>query len=289
LHPFFAEISKALSAAVGKHGYSTIIASSEDNLEMEAKEVQSLTGRQLDALIIASAGGGIEFFQRLEKLSLPYVLIDREIEGLPASFVGTDDEAVGRIATEHLIQQGCRNIAHIRGRENSTGIRRFEGYRSALQTHGIPYSDSLVIPMPTVDIESTRMGAEAMRVLLNRKPIPDAIFAHNDPLAIGAMSSIFDAGLRMPKDIKIIGCGNLHYDNLLRVALSSIDQNSAAIGEHTAQILLKRLESKFCPPPTRVIIPPSLVARESSLAQSSYEGSAQRKGARGKRKSDRRG
>lgn len=267
LHPFFAEIAKSLSAAVGKQGYSTIIASSEESAEWEEKEIQSLTGRRLDALVIASAGNNLELFQRLERHNLPYVLIDREIEGLSANFVGMNDEAAGRIATEHLIGQGCRSIAHIKGRENSTGIRRFEGYRSALQKHGIHYSSSLVIPRPIVDIESTRMGAEAMRILLKRHPVPDGVFAYNDPLAIGAMTAIFEAGMRIPEDIKVIGCGNLHYDGFLRVGLSSIDQNSRAIGEHTAAILLAMLGSKVRPPSTRVVLEPSLVARQSSLAQ----------------------
>lgn len=269
LHPFFAEIAKAVSAAVGKQGYSTIIASSEESAELEEKEIQSLTARRLDALVIASAGNNIELFQRLERHNLPYVLIDREIEGLAANFVGVNDQAAGRMATEHLISQGCRTIAHIRGRENSTGIHRFEGYRSALQKHGIRYSDSLVIPRPIVDIESTRMGAEAMRILLKRNPVPDGVFAYNDPLAIGAMTAIFEAGMRIPEDIKVIGCGNLHYDGFLRVGLSSIDQNSRAVGEHTAAILLASLGAKVRPPSTRVVLEPTLVVRQSSLAQPS--------------------
>lgn len=264
LHPFFAEIAKAFSATIGEHGYFTIIAASEENAELETKEVQSLSGRQLDALIIASAGGSIHMFERLDKLNLPYVLIDREIDGLQANFVGIDDAEAGRIATEHLINQGCRRIAHIRGKENSTGIRRFAGYRTALQEHGIRYSNSLVVPLPTVDVETARMGAEAMQILLKRKTVPDGVFAHNDPLAIGAMSAIFEAGMRIPEDIKLIGCGNLHYDNLLRVALSSVDQKSSAIGEHAAQIILKSLRSKVSLPPTRVVLKPSLVIRQST-------------------------
>lgn len=269
LHSFFAELAKALSAAVGNHGYSTIISSSEENSLLEAREIQQLMGRRLDALVIASCGTDIEPFLRMDRHGEPYVLIDRELPGLGANFVGTNDEAVGRIATEHLIAQGCRNIAHIRGRENSTGTRRFEGYTHALQRSGLEYSDSLVVARSSVDIDSTRMGAEAMRILLKNQPVPDGLFAYNDPLAIGAMDAILGAGLRIPEDIAVIGCGNLHYNNSLRVPLSSIDQNCTAIGQRTAEILLGMLESRVPPRPMSVILEPTLVVRASSMKKSS--------------------
>lgn len=264
LHSFFAEFAKALSSVIGEHGYSTIISSSEENPELEAREIQQLMGRQLDALVVASSGSDIRPFQRMESRGIPYVLIDRELPGLVANFVGIDDEAAGRIATEHLIDQGCRTVAHIRGRENSTGTRRFEGYKHALKRKGLKYSDSLVVARSRVDIDSIRMGADAMRLLLQHKPIPDGVFAYNDPLAIGAMDSILEAGLRIPEDIAVIGCGNLHYDQSLRVPLSSIDQNSQAIGERTAGILLSMLESKVRPHPMSIILDPRLVVRASS-------------------------
>src|SRR5690242_11539275 len=102
LHPFFAEFAKALSAAIGEKGYSTIISSSEEDPELEAREIQQLTGRRLDALVIASVGVDAEPFLRLSRHDVPYVLIDRELPGLSANFVGIDDEMAGRIATEHL-------------------------------------------------------------------------------------------------------------------------------------------------------------------------------------------
>ena len=265
LHPFFAEVAKALSAAVGEHGYSLIISSSEENLDLEAREIQQLTARQLDALVIASAGVDPASFERLNRIGMPYVLIDREIKGLAANFVGVNDEAVGRIATEHLIDQGCRRIAHLRGGGNSTGSYRFEGYRQALARHGLACPDALVVAQSSVDTDSVRSGAEAMKSLLQHSPRPDGVFAYNDPLAIGAMNAILDAGLRIPQDIAIIGSGNLHYDRSLRVPLSSIDQHSSTIGERTGNILLQWIEAKTPPQPMRVVLDPTLVIRASSL------------------------
>lgn len=267
MHPFFAEVARSLSSVIGRSGYSLILSSSEEHSELEARELQQLTARRLDALVIASSGTERTQFARLESHGMPYVLIDREIPGLVANFVGVDDEAAGRIATEHLIEQGYRRIAHIRGRENSTGIRRFEGYRQALLSAGLEYSEARVVARSTVDIDSVRLGAEAMRILLRRRPRPDAVFAYNDPLAIGAMDAILDAGLRIPQDVAIVGCGNLYYNRSLRVPLSSIDQRSSIIGERTAKILLRAIESKTQPRPVSVILDPSLIIRESSLSQ----------------------
>ncbi|MGC8550835.1 MAG: LacI family DNA-binding transcriptional regulator [Acidobacteriaceae bacterium] len=267
MHPFFAEIARSLSAVIGKHGYSLILSSSEEDPALEVREMQQLTARRLDALVIASSGSDRTAFDRLESHGVPYVLIDREISGLSANFVGVDDMAVGKIATNHLIQGGRRRIAHIRGRANSTGIRRFEGYRQALLEAGLDYSESRVLARSSVDIDSVRMGADAMRILLKQKPRPDAVFAYNDPLAIGAMDAILESGLRIPEDIAVVGCGNLHYNSSLRVPLSSIDQRSSTIGERTAKLLLRAIESKTKPRPVSVILEPSLVARESSLMQ----------------------
>lgn len=269
LHPFFVEVAKALSTVVGERGYSLIISSSEEDPELEAREIQQLVGRQLDALVIASTANETPAFERMDRQGQPYILIDREIPGLAANFVGIDDEAAGRIATEHLIERGCRTVAHIRGRNNSTGIRRFEGYKRALLDHRMQYSDSLLVASANVDIESGRKGAEAMCHLLRQNPRPDGVFCYNDPLAIGALTTILEAGLRIPEDIAVIGCGNLHYDSSLRVPLSSIDQHSQMIGERTGAILLNMIESKVRPQPISVILTPALVVRSSTMRRAS--------------------
>jgi LacI family transcriptional regulator len=114
-------------------------------------------------------------------------------------------------------------------------------------------------------VNSERQGAEAMRLLLKHKPVPDGVFVYNDPLAIGAIAEILASGLRIPEDIAIVGCGNLHYDDALRIPLSSVDQKSQAIGERTAEILLGILDSKEQPQLRSIILEPSLAIRASSL------------------------
>ncbi len=120
-----------------KKGFSLVIASSEEDAELEQQEIEQLLARRVDALVVASTQWTVESFRRIEEQKIPYVLIDRRFVGLQANFVGVDDEAVGSIATEHLIEQGCRKIAHIRGPEVSTAVGRLEGYKRALAKRGL--------------------------------------------------------------------------------------------------------------------------------------------------------
>jgi LacI family transcriptional regulator len=268
LHPFFAEIAKSLSSAIREKGYSLIVSSSEEDPELEKEEISRLLGRRLDALVIASSGSDIEQFERMASKAQPFVLIDRDLDGLGANFVGINDEKAGWLATEHLIDMGCRRVAHIRGQDNSTGNGRFAGYRQALRHRGIPFSEDSVVHRCHVDTETTRQGEEAMRLLLARNPRPDGVFCFNDPLAIGAMRTILEAGLRIPEDVALIGCGNLPNNDCLRVPLSSIDQHSQMIGQRAAELVLSLIESKQMPRARTIILEPTLVVRSSTQRKS---------------------
>jgi LacI family transcriptional regulator len=267
LHPFFAEIAKSLSEALRESGYYLIVSSSDEDPELEEQEINQLLARRLDTLIIASCRSTVELFFRIEKQQTPYVLIDRTFPGLSANFVGVDDEAVGMLATKHLIEIGCKRIAHIRGPETSPGMRRVEGYRRALAQSGIKVIDDYIISEPKGDVETRQRGAEAMRQLLNLKPTPDGVFCFNDPMAMGAMNFALDHGVRIPEDIAIIGCGNLHYDDALSVPLSSMNQHSRRIGHEAARIALGILNSKKPPKPETVVLQPELIVRKSTQRQ----------------------
>ena len=268
LHPFFAEIAKSLSEALRNHGYYVIVSSSEEDPDMEEQEISQLLARRLDILIIASCRSNVDLFFRIERQKTPYILIDRILPGLTANFIGVDDEAVGRLATRHLVDIGCRRIAHIRGPQTSTGTRRLEGYKQALVQSKLHVSDNYIITEQQGDTESRQRGADAMRRLLTLKPRPDGVFCFNDPLAMGAMNYALDAGIRIPEDIALIGCGNLHYDDSLRVPLSSVDQHSREIGKEAARIALGILTAKTAPAPETVILKPELVVRRSTQRRS---------------------
>jgi LacI family transcriptional regulator len=264
LHPFFAEVAKSLSEVLRQSGYYLIVSSSDEDPDLEEVEINHLLARRLDTLIIASCRTTVDVFFHIEKQSIPYVLIDRCLPGLSTNFVGIDDESVGMLATKHLIDVGCKKVAHICGPEISPGIRRMEGYKRALSQAGMKVMDDYVIMQRKGDVGTKQGGAEAMRQLLSLEPRPDGLFCFNDPLAMGAMNYALDHGVRVPGDLAIVGCGNLHYDDSLRVPLSSIDQHSRKIGEEAARIALRILNSKARLKPETLVMQPELIVREST-------------------------
>jgi LacI family transcriptional regulator len=264
VHPFFAEVAKGISHYVRPKGYGLMISSSEEDPELERREVEFLLARRVDALILASTQQTSESFALCEQQKVPCVLIDRRFSDVRAHYVGVDDHAIGRMATAHLIESGCRRIAHIRGGAVSPALSRYEGYRDALRDAGMPLLDEYVVAGRSSDDRADISGYDAMKRLLALDPRPDGVFCFNDPMAGGAMKAILECGLRVPDDIALVGAGNVAYAELLRVSLTSIDQNSASIGDRAARVALRLIEADEPLRPRSVILPPRLVVRDST-------------------------
>jgi LacI family transcriptional regulator len=264
LHPFFAEVLEALSTTMKQNGYAIFISSSMEDPVVEEAAIEQFLAHRLDGLIIASCNTSPVKFQQLKEHGIPFVLIDRSFPTFKTNFVGVDDLAIGRIATEHLIAMGCKRIAHIRGLEFTTGIGRFEGYKLALKRKGLRFDPDLVSPYMTADGRDWQQSFNAMRGLLVGKR-PDGVFCYNDPIAIAAIDVALDAGLRIPEDIAFVGCDNLHYDASLKAPLTSIDHHSGMIGVRAAKMLLRLLKDKSPKSVRSVVLQPSLVVRSSSL------------------------
>ena len=238
VHPFFAEVAKGLSAALRKHAYSLVISSSEDYPGWNRKKIQHLAATGVDALIIASVQTGTESLRWLEERGIPYVLIDRKFPGWKASFIGVDDRVVGRLATEHLLEVGCRRLAHIGGAKVSSSLERLEGFRETVLSRGLPPREEYIVSRAHGDDLGDVTGCEAMQQLLKLRPPPDGVFCYNDPCAMGAMSAILDAGLRIPQDVAVVGCGDIHYSRFLQVPLTSVSQQSEMLGQKAGQIAI---------------------------------------------------
>jgi len=264
-HPFFAEIAKAVAETVRPHGYHVIISYFEENPQLEKNEAESLLARQVDGLILASAQSGASAFEHILTRKVPFVLIDRPVAGVRASFVGVDNQAIGQLATNHLIERGCHRIAHLRGPGIGIATGRMEGYRRALAKRGLPLPPGYIVDAGYQD----HTGHDAMRQLLRTKPMPDGVFCYNDPVAIGAMRAISEAGLRVPDDIAVVGAGNVHYSDFLAVPLTTVDQGTFEIGKRAADLLLERIASKRTLRPKKVLIEPRLVIRRSTEGSSS--------------------
>ncbi|HLH04225.1 MAG TPA: LacI family DNA-binding transcriptional regulator [Bryobacteraceae bacterium] len=265
-HPFFAQVAQGLSAFLRTQRYGVLLASSEEDPELERNEIEDMLARHVDALIIASVQWNVETFRRIEERHIPYVLIDRQFAGLSANFVGADEEVIGSLATEHLISVGCRRIAHVRGPELSPGMGRYAGYKRALDRHRIDFVPEYVAMEETGDVAADLSGYKAMKALLETNPRPDGVFCYNDPSAMGAMQAVIERGLRVPQDVAVIGCGNVLYAQFLRVPLSSVDQNSAELGRSAGELALSLIGQKM-PRPKTILLESKVIARESTIGR----------------------
>lgn len=264
VHSFFAQVAKGISAQLRSHEYGLIIASSEDDPSLEKREIDQMLARRVDALILVSAQASGENIRRIEERKLPCVLLDRKIPGLSANFVGVDDVMAGSLATHHLVKIGCRTIAHLGGSDVSTAADRQAGYSATLAKHRLGLPPQYIVKYGSGDNSGDAAGYKGMKYLLTLHPRPDGVFCCNDPVAMGAMRAILEAGLRIPRDVAIVGCGNLHYDDLLRVPLTSVDQDCEGLGSTTAKLAVSLIKRKSKAAPKSVLLPVRLVIRASS-------------------------
>jgi LacI family transcriptional regulator len=257
---FFTEVAKGIDIEASKAGYQLVICNTGEDQQREDRELTTLIGKHVDGLILASARPpGSRLSHHLLTAKVPFVLVDRYFSGV--SFVGCDDEKIGRLATGHLIAQGYRRIAHIRGPNISTAIGRWKGYLGTMRKHGLRVPKEYVVEAPYHE-ESN--AADAMAQLLRLPTPPDAVFAASDPIAIGALQAIFRASLNVPQDVGVIGVGNARYGPFLRVPLSTINQHRTEIGKTAATVLLEQIKGKSKSRNKVVLIEPTLIGREST-------------------------
>ena len=276
VHPFFGEFAKSLGGVLRTNNRGLLLASSEEDPEIERQEIRTLLNRGVDVLIIASCQANLRNFYALGDVQTPYLLFDRNFPHLAAHFVGSDDVLVGEMATNHLIEIGRKRIAHIGGKNSSPSFDRLRGYRKALGAAGLAVEEGLILCRDRVEEAGDSVGFQAMQELLKLKPKPDAVFCYNDLTALGAIDATLQAGLRVPEDIAFVGCGNLRYANYLRVPLSSIDHDTTALGQAAGQLVMDLSATPEQEPKT-IYVPSRLVARESSVGISVPKKAASRK------------
>jgi len=265
MHSFFVEIIAGIEPVASTRGYGLLLCSSSENPEKEQSELEMLRSRQVDGIVLASAhGSGITgLLQRLTKQGTTLVMIDRDDHpSVKCHRVLTDDERVGHLATDHLLDLGRRAIAHIGGPAIVHAKRREKGWRDALRARGIKAPDEWIVRGGFMESE----GYKAMKRLLEVRPKIDAVFAANDPSAIGAMKAIWEAGLRVPDEIAVVGVGDIALGDLLRVPLTTVGWSRTDQGRHAAELMLNSLDEDNDAEPQRIIIPPRLIARASSGA-----------------------
>lgn len=260
MHSYFAEILHGIGDVARSAGYQIVIGNSNENVEREIDEVEALRVRT-DGLIIASAlhSTKINRYRELIEEGAKMVLIDRTLKDLDCFSVTTDNKKVGMLATEHLIGLGHRRIGHLHGTNSSTSKERLEGYKKALARNQIRFDKKLVRDCGFMESD----GYSAMKSWLMEGNIPQAIYAVNDPTAIGAIKAIEETEMRVGTDIAIVGSGDVHYGDMLKVPLTTVSWSRNEMGVIAASQLIQLIENKESPVIFENVLPPYLVVRKS--------------------------
>ena len=263
MHSFFSEMSRGIESLSKAAGYQNLICNTDEDPTLELNEVSALLSHT-DGLIIATALAPTDtkFYRQIIKAGAKIVLVDRYLNGLRCPVVRTDDVMAGLLGAEHLIKLGHRRIGYLCGVRTSNAADRFLGYKQALKKYKLPFDPALV-RVSGFPYEET--GYEVVHYWIREGSMPPAVLAFSDPAAIGAMRAATDAGLRVPEDLAIVGCGRIRYGDLLRVPLTTVSWPPRGIGRAAASQLIEMIDSKRGE--TRrageTIFSPVLVVRES--------------------------
>jgi LacI family transcriptional regulator len=262
MHSYFAELLRSIESVARPAGFQIVICNTEEDPIRELDEVAALLDRT-DGLIIASSLRPEESkaYRKLIREGARIVLIDRELENIKCPLVKTDNVKVGDLATEHLIRRGHTRIGHLRGNLVKVGTDRFEGYKSALRKNRIPFDGRLVRECGFQEPD----GYAAMKKWLSEGDLPSAIFAANDPAAIGALLALEEAGISGGEEIAVVGGGNVHYGDMLRIPLTTVSWSRSEMGQAAARMLLDLIASDGHGHKAPVFtVEPDLIVRRSS-------------------------
>jgi LacI family transcriptional regulator len=265
---FFSSVVRGIEEIANNSRYHVMICQTYDNYEKELATVEALLNAQVDGIIVSHAKDTENFdhFLKVKEKGIPLIMFDRSSDNLEVSHVVIDDFFGGYKATEHLIEQGCKRIAHFTNtRKISIYNERHRGYREALAAYKIPYDPALVIESD-LQLEDGRAG---MLQLLKLKQLPDAVFSASAYGAMGAMQVLKERKIKIPQQIALVAFSNEPFTEFTEPALSTVDQHSLRMGNSAAQIFLDEISSKqkkFIP--QKVVLKPELIVRGSSLKKS---------------------
>lgn len=243
--PFISSLISGIENAANKEGYNVIFSQSSDSQEHEIANAHSLFSSRVEGLIVSLAmeTTNYDHIKQFIDSDIPVVFVDRVTEELNTDLVVIDNTEASYTATKHLIDQGCKRIAHFAGAQHRNVYRnRRLGYEKALKEAGLVVDESLIIQTKNLSAEE---GFEATEKLLQMPNPPDGIFAANDTSAVSAIQCAKKMGLKIPDDLAIIGFNNDPVCTIIEPQLSSISHPAFDMGVLATQQLLRRKDEEF--------------------------------------------
>ncbi|MHA4806832.1 LacI family DNA-binding transcriptional regulator [Flavitalea flava] len=262
---FMPSVVSGIEKAANEAGYGVIITDSSLSAKKEAANVQNLFHRRVDGIIafLAPDTKDLDHFNPFIERNVPIIFLDRVGQIPNSTSVVIDNALCGFMATKHLIEQGCRRIAHVTSdlKHNIYSLR-YKGYRDALLESNIHFDNSfLVVAAPTED-----RAEEAAKKIMGLLPLPDGVFFTNDFTAAVAIRTFLDNGLRVPGDIAVVGFNNDVIGRLIKPTLTTVNYPGKEMGETAARSLINHLKGAGnIGSISALTIRADLIVRQSSL------------------------
>jgi len=254
--PFYGAALRGIEDELDPAGYVPLYVSGHWNAAAEARCIEVLRARRVDGIVVLTGRLTDQALKNCAR-SIPVVVTGRTLQAPGLFSLNFDNFEGGRLATQHLIDLGHRDIAFISGdADHPDATERLRGYRAALEAAGIPYRPELVIPGAYLEVS----GLLAVDRLLETRQRFTAIFAANDQMAIGAALGLQRRSLRVPDDVSIVGFDDLPSSLYAIPPLSTIHQPAYELGRLAAASMLQLIAGLQ---PDGVVPTPRLIARES--------------------------
>jgi LacI family transcriptional regulator len=261
---FFSSVVRGIEEIANSLDYKVIICQSYDDPDKEKETIDALLSARVDGIVASTGKKTVTFdhYQRIIDKGIPLILFDRANLELKVSQVVIDDYQGAYQAVKHLIDQGCKRIAHFTSTNKISIYKdRLRGYLDALRDAKIPIAEELIIESD-LQLED---GRTSMEQLLKLKERPDAVFSSSDFGAMGAMQVLKENKIQIPEEVALVGFSNEPFTSYTDPPLTTVDQISITMGKITAEAFfdeLKTDKSNFTPQKT--VLSPQLIIRGSS-------------------------
>ena len=243
-HDFFAKVIQGTIVSAKKSGYVVIVLQSDDFYENEKEQLNLLLGKNVDGILISLSNNtkNVDHVKEVIRKGTPLVLYDKIFKLLNCSKVIINDKKAAYNATRHLINTGCKKIAHITGNlDPQTTIDRFLGYKSAIDDSDLQYDKSLVYTAKNLSFDDGYQIAE--QIIKNHDDV-DGIFAFTDIIATGVLMKLKEMAIKIPEQVSLIGFSNWFMTKVTTPKLSTVDQPGFEMGSKAFDILLEEIKSK---------------------------------------------
>ncbi|MBJ2176211.1 LacI family DNA-binding transcriptional regulator [Aureibaculum sp. A20] len=261
---FFSSVLQNIEEVLNKKGYNIIITQSNESYKKECDNIDTLLFTQVDGIIASMANETVDlsYYEKVKSKGIPLILFDRGENDLNVDYIGINDYESSHSIVEHLVNNGCKRIAHIGGYKRTRIFNnRIRGYIDALKKYNLPLDTELL----TESGLTIKDGREMMQQLLNLKERPDAVYVAGDYAALGALQVLNENNIKIPEEIALVGFGNEPFTDMVTPRITSVKQHSEEIGKQAALAFLKYNKDEVVHQTlNKIILNAELIVRDSS-------------------------